>query len=85
MCIVIILSSLPYAFVARKYSMKRYECEMDCLSDQRKASYWVELGTRKEFSEMIRLYDLGPRIIDKYNLLWDKVVRREKKIEKSSM
>lgn len=85
MCIVIILSSLPYAFVARKYSMKRYECEMDCLSDQRKASYWVELGTRKEFSEMIRLYDLGPRIIDKYNVLWDKVVRREKKIEKSSM
>lgn len=85
MCIVIILSSLPYAFVLRKYSIKRYECEMDCLSEQRKSSYWVELATQKEFSEITRLYNLGPKMIDKYNLLWNNVVSREKKIEKNSM
>lgn len=81
-CLVIMISCLPYAIFARRNSIKAYECEMECLSDERKKSYWVDLASQKEFSGIVRLYKFGDKILQNYKSIWKKIYIKHNIVEK---
>jgi ATP-binding cassette subfamily B protein len=64
--LVLLLTGLPTAYVRWKYSRKLYKMQMDYTIKERKAWYHHWLLTSGDHAKEVRLFDLGPKFINRY-------------------
>ncbi len=79
-CLIII--SLPYACIRNKFSKIFYINDIEQMNNERKMDYVVEISVNKEYSQLIRLYNLGKILKEKYKENWEKVYDKYKYISK---
>ncbi len=78
--IIVMLASVPSAFVDQKYTKELYHLSLENISGERQKEYVYHISSSKNFAVDIRIFQIGSMLKNKYNRLCDKILiqRREK-------
>lgn len=81
--ILLTVASIPSAFFSVKYTRELYNVDIEQIKSNREKEYYYRLSTLKEYSQVIRLYDLGKNLSQKYQRIWKAIYStRKRKISK---
>lgn len=80
--ILIVIACVPSGVMRKKYTKMLYDFNLEQLNNSRRKEYFIEIATNRQFTQDVRLYNMSCMLIQKYNLLWNDIFSKRKRILK---
>lgn len=78
--VAVVLAAFPSAIAGAKYTKSLYKLSLDQLKGERRKAYLQGLTTSRQFSQEIRLFNVGDFLKKRYERLWENLFTERKKM-----
>lgn len=78
--VLILAASVPVAVSNHGYTKKLYLWGLDHVKEERQMQYLYQTVTGRSYAQNIRLYGIGPYLLEKYQGLWDQYFSEKQKV-----
>ena len=75
--------SIPAVFHDYRYTRRLYDLECENVDNGRKRNYLYQLATERRYAQELRLFQIGPGILARYERLWREFFTEKKKLQKN--
>lgn len=80
--IILIISSIPSAILASKYTRNRYQLSIEQINARRQMGYVQAISTDKQYAQEIRLFNLGKWLKQRYSYIWEDLLTEKRNMNR---
>jgi len=83
--IIIIVATIPTAFIGKKYAKELYFWEINHIDEERKLNYISNVVSDKMYVSDIRLYNLGGHLVNYYHSIWSDYFHKRRNMNRAKV